>query len=144
MRKNSFVIFFERLFFHTVYFSLRKKIKCNIHISALLMLQFRTFTILRIWYVRLQSTNIYYVAGTVLGAGKTELIRCDQLSLPVMWAANAPAVSKIRQIGVLPDNACQYEERVEGRKSRGSLTSDSHYGYPRMGSLGQKFTLLAL
>jgi hypothetical protein len=57
-KENSFVIFFERILFHTVFFPLGK-IKYNSQILTLLMLQFQALTILRIPYVRHSAQQIF-------------------------------------------------------------------------------------
>lgn len=71
-KDNSFVIFFERLLFHTVYFFLRKnKIQYSYPYSCLCC-NFKHSQYLEYHMLGIKSTNIYYVPGTVLGAGETD------------------------------------------------------------------------
>lgn len=69
MKKNSFVIFFERLLFHTAPFFLRKN-KIQSSYPHLAEGAIFTVTMLKTPYGRPDSTNTDYVPGTVLGVEK--------------------------------------------------------------------------
>lgn len=87
------------------------------------MLQFQTFTILRMPYVWHSIQQIFIpFLSTALGARKTKLVKGDQLSAlwtdlrsspkPGKWESCPP-----RACGI-GDNACQYFKRAGGEKRK--------------------------
>ena len=83
-KENSFVIFFERFHSALLFFPSEKK-KNTIPIpSPCLCCNFHHSQYLEYHMLGINSTNIYYIPGTVLCGKEIKQIKYVQLPLPVM------------------------------------------------------------